>query len=96
MHGMSLPEAVALSRKAVEEETGKREGAVLLQALVVQVFVWLCAGSSPCSCRCGPAFVSPYRLRCSAFLLRVCLCALVDVLLVVVVSVWRRVLWSCE
>ena len=36
---MSLMEAV--SQKAVEEETGKREGAVLLQALVVQVFAWL-------------------------------------------------------
>ena len=42
--GMSLLEAVALSRKAVEEEAGKREGAVLLQALVIQVFVWPRAG----------------------------------------------------
>jgi len=39
---MSLMEAVALSQKAVEEETGKREGAILLQALVVQVFACVC------------------------------------------------------
>jgi hypothetical protein len=77
---MSLMDALALSQKAVEEETGKREGAVLLQALVVQVFAWLCLPGSELTMLLSlrPRLSFAFALCLSRCMC--CVCALVDVI----------------